>query len=124
MQELTDGLWRWTARHPEWHPGDFGAEVACFAARADDTTLLIDPLLPRDPARVLAVIDEILGDRLAILITIPYHVRSSEQLWRRRVPVNLAVAARVHDRRHDREGRRRDRAPSPPRSCISHRQPP
>jgi len=83
MQELTDGLWRWTARHPEWHPGDFGAEVACFAARADDTTLLIDPLLPRDPARVLAVIDEILGDRLAILITIPYHVRSSEQLWRR-----------------------------------------
>ena len=35
MQRLTDGLWRWTARHPEWHPGEFGAEVACFAAAAE-----------------------------------------------------------------------------------------
>jgi hypothetical protein len=84
MDELTEGLWRWTARHPEWHPGEFGAEVASFAARAgDDTTLLIDPLLPPDPSSVLAVIDETLTRRLAILITIPYHVRSAEELWRR-----------------------------------------
>jgi hypothetical protein len=89
MQKLSDGLWRWTARHPEWHPGQFGAEVACFAAQAGDTTLLIDPLLPEDEApeedrsSVLAVIDRTLGNRLAILITIPYHVRSSEELWRR-----------------------------------------
>jgi hypothetical protein len=83
MQQLTDGLWRWTARHPEWHPGEFGAEVACFAAQADDTTLLIDPLLPADPQPVLDVVDAALTDRLAILITIPYHVRSSEELWKR-----------------------------------------
>ena len=83
MQKLTDGLWRWTARHPEWHPGEFGAEVGCFAAQAGDTTLLIDPLLPPDPQPVLDVVDEQVGDRLAILITIPYHVRSSEELWRR-----------------------------------------
>ena len=83
MQKLTDGLWRWTARHPEWHPGEFGAEVACFAAQAGDTTLLIDPLLPPEPGPVLETLDETLGDRLAILITIPYHVRSSEELWRR-----------------------------------------
>jgi hypothetical protein len=84
MDELADGLWRWTARHPEWHPGEFGAEVASYAAQAgDDTTLLIDPLLPPDPSSVLAVIDEALGKRLAILITIPYHVRSAEELWRR-----------------------------------------
>jgi hypothetical protein len=83
MQQLREGLWRWTARHPEWHPGDFGAEVACFAAQAGDATLLIDPLLPPDPAPVHAGIGDILGDRLAILITIPYHVRSSEELWRR-----------------------------------------
>lgn len=86
MQKLTDGLWRWTARHPEWHPGEFGAEVACFAAQAGDTTLLIDPLLPKDEAdatRVLDAIDNTLRDRLAILITIPYHVRSSEELWKR-----------------------------------------
>src|SRR3954463_10432480 len=86
MQKLTDGLWRWTARHPEWHPGEFGAEVACFAAQAGDTTLLIDPLVPEDKpdaTRVLDAIDGALRDRLAILITIPYHVRSSEELWKR-----------------------------------------
>jgi hypothetical protein len=83
MEELTKGLWRWTARHPEWHPGEFGAEVACFAAQAGDTTLLIDPLLPPDPAEVLETVEGTLSERLAILITIPYHVRSSEELWRR-----------------------------------------
>jgi hypothetical protein len=93
MEELTDGLWRWTARHPEWHPGEFGAEVACFAARAGggdrgggDVLLLIDPLLPEDEAVTAPVLDTIeanLGERLAILVTIPYHVRSSEELWRR-----------------------------------------
>src|SRR5215210_3027678 len=83
MEKLTDGLWRWTARHPEWHPGEFGAEVACSAAEAGDTTLLVDPLLPPEPAEVLGTIERALGDRLAILITVPYHVRSAEELWRR-----------------------------------------
>jgi hypothetical protein len=83
MQKLTDGLWRWTARHPEWHPGEFGAEVACFAAEAGDTLLLIDPLLPPEPEPVVEVLDRAAGKRVAILITIPYHVRSSEELWRR-----------------------------------------
>ncbi len=83
MQKLTEGLWRWTARHPEWHPGEFGAEVASYAAQAGDTTLLIDPLLPPDPSSVLKTIDDVVGDRVAILITVPYHVRSAEQLWKR-----------------------------------------
>ena len=87
MEQLREGIWRWTARHPEWHPGEFGAEVACFAAQAGDTTLLIDPLLPEERADarslVLSLVDRVLADRLAILITIPYHVRSSEELWSR-----------------------------------------
>jgi len=83
MEQLRDGLWRWTARHPEWHPGEFGAEVASFAAQAGDTILLIDPLLPAEPSEVLQTIDGAVGNRLAILITVPYHVRSSEELWRR-----------------------------------------
>ena len=85
MEKLTTGLWRWTARHPEWHPGEFGAEVASFAAKADDgTLLLIDPLLPeQDPQAVLGVLDEQAGERVAILISIPYHVRSSEDLRKR-----------------------------------------
>jgi acyl dehydratase len=81
--ELALDLWRWTARHPEWHPGEFGSEVACFALRSGGDTILIDPLLPPDPAPVLELIEDTLGDRLSILITIPYHVRSSEAIWRR-----------------------------------------
>jgi hypothetical protein len=105
MEQLAGGLWRWTARHPEWHPGNFGAEVASFAAQAVDTTLLVDPLLPADPSSVLAVIDATLGQRLAILITIPYHVRSAEELWRRyrgdaetTVHGHPAAAKRLEDR--------------------------
>lgn len=82
-QPLADDLWRWTARHPEWHPGEFGSEVACFALRAGDDAILIDPLLPPEPQAVLDLIERILEGRLAILITIPYHVRSSEQIWER-----------------------------------------
>jgi hypothetical protein len=86
MDRLAKRLWRWTARHPEWHPGEFGAEVVSFAARAGDDLLLIDPLLPEDEdeaATVLDTLDSKVRDRVAILITIPYHVRSSEALWRR-----------------------------------------
>ena len=110
MDELTEGLWRWTARHPEWHPGEFGAEVASFAAQAGDDTLLIDPLLPPEPDEVLRTIDGALGDRLAILITIPYHVRSAEQLWRRyrgeaetTIHGHPAAAKRLDDRSAFRE---------------------
>jgi hypothetical protein len=82
-ERLAPDLWRWTARHPEWHPGEFGREVASFALRTGSDTILIDPLLPPDEKPVLALIERILGDRLSILITIPYHVRSSEEIWRR-----------------------------------------
>jgi hypothetical protein len=81
-RKLAKDLWRWTARHPEWHPGEFGSEVACFAVRAGEHTILIDPLLPPDPDPVLGLVEDNLGDRLSILITIPYHVRSSEEIWK------------------------------------------
>jgi hypothetical protein len=79
-KRIRKDLWRWTARHPEWHPGDFGAEVASFAARTGEDTLLIDPQLPPEPDGVLELVESILGERLSILITLPYHVRSSELL--------------------------------------------
>ena len=43
-------------------------------SQAGDDTLLIDPLLPPEPAPVLDLVEKILGARLSILITIPYHV--------------------------------------------------
>jgi hypothetical protein len=82
-KKLREGLWRWTERHPEWHPGEFGKEVACFAVEAGDDTLLIDPLLPDDSGPVFGLVDDILGERLVVLVTVPYHVRSAEEIWRR-----------------------------------------
>ena len=83
-ERVGDGIWRWTARHPEWHPGEFGKEVASFALELDEQVALVDPLLPEDPAAVLADLDDIVGGRrLDILITIPYHVRSAEPLAQR-----------------------------------------
>jgi hypothetical protein len=82
-EAIGDDLWRWTARHSEWHPGEFGKEVASFALRASGDAVLVDPLLPPEPEPVLELVDRLVGDRLDILITVPYHVRSSEALWRR-----------------------------------------
>lgn len=84
--ELSPGLWRWTARHPEWHPGDFGAEVAGFAMRVrDEQTLLVDPLLGDEDDEVTARIDELAaaGGAIHVFITIPYHVRSTRQIVER-----------------------------------------
>jgi hypothetical protein len=84
--------------------------VACFAAQAGDTTLLIDPLLPPEPEPVLGTIDGTVDRRVAILITIPYHVRSAEELWRRyrkdaetTIHGHPACAKRLEDRSAFRE---------------------
>ena len=95
MQELATGLWRWTARHAEWHPGRFGAEVASFAVEAEPT-LLIDPLLPAHADGVLERLDAL--EPKAILITIPYHTRSAEDLSERygaTIHGHLAVKKRL-----------------------------
>ena len=86
---LRDGaardLWRWTARHPEWHPGEFGRVVGSYALSAPDAAVLVDPLLGEDAGPVLERLDGLVGDRL-VIATIPYHVRSAEALWRRYAP--------------------------------------
>jgi glyoxylase-like metal-dependent hydrolase (beta-lactamase superfamily II) len=104
ITELVPGLWRWTARHPEWHPGEWGSAVASFAVDAGDATLLIDPLIPADGAEnVLARLDALAGRPVAILITIPYHTRSAESLWERyrdggcTIHGHAALAKRLRD---------------------------
>lgn len=83
LTPLAPGLHRWTARHPDWHPGHWGAEVACFAhTTADGDLLLVDPLLPADEPDLLDDLARA-ATNTYILITIPYHVRSSEQLSER-----------------------------------------
>jgi glyoxylase-like metal-dependent hydrolase (beta-lactamase superfamily II) len=97
LEELAPGLWRWTARHPEWHPGQFGREVAAYALRAGDVTLLVDPIAPQPD-----VLDGLVSGRVAILVTIPYHARDAEALAERygaTVHGHPAVAKRFADAR-------------------------
>lgn len=102
-EEVAPGLWRWAARHPEWHPGEFGREVACFALRAGEETLLVDPLVPEDgEAEVLDALDALVAGPVAILVTIPYHARSSEALAARYdagIHGHPATAKRLRDGR-------------------------
>jgi hypothetical protein len=76
VQDLGDGIWRWTARHPEWHPGAFGARVASYAAVAPAGTLLIDPLVPDEDG--WERLDGVVAGAVETVITIPYHTRSAE----------------------------------------------
>ncbi len=100
---LAKGLWRWTARHPEWHPEGFGSEVASFALATPEATLLVDPLLPADPAPALELVERIGAERVAVLVTIPLHVRSAEELRDRFARVTIhghpACARRLHNTR-------------------------
>jgi glyoxylase-like metal-dependent hydrolase (beta-lactamase superfamily II) len=81
VDEPARGLWTWEARHPEWHPGEFGRLVRSWAVAVERGVVLIDPLLPAEPAAVSAGLDAAIAGRpVTIVITIPYHARSSAQL--------------------------------------------
>ena len=99
INELGRGLLCWSARHPEWHPGEFGAEVNSYACRVRGEAILIDPLvLDEDEAAARTVDSFVDGRRVSILITIPYHVRSAEELAKRyggSVHGHRAVAKRL-----------------------------
>jgi hypothetical protein len=83
VQELAGGLWRWTARHPEWHPGTWGAEVGCYALVGPGRTVLIDPLAPAGDDGFWPRLDGIVSGDAVVVITIPYHVRSAEAVCAR-----------------------------------------
>jgi hypothetical protein len=90
MNEIAPGIFRWQTRHPEWHTRiEWGHEVACFALAGDEALTLVDPQLPAvdSPNRpaVEQALDRLAGavSRLDIMITIPYHVRSAEELFER-----------------------------------------
>jgi hypothetical protein len=75
LQDLGGGIWRWTRRHPDWHPRtEFGASVGCYAVHEGGGTVLIDPLL--DEA-IAAELDGLMRAEVVVAVTIPYHVRSA-----------------------------------------------
>lgn len=93
LRELGSGLWRWTALHPEFvpeakaeSPADWPEEVGSMLYDGEDTTVLIDPLLPPGDDGFLDDLDAHVQGRglpAAILTTIKFHRRSRDELAKR-----------------------------------------
>jgi hypothetical protein len=79
LEELAEGLARWTADHPDWGPGRGWEEtVSSYLVETDDAALFIDPLVADGD---WAAIDERIGDRVpVVLLTRAGHFRSSQVL--------------------------------------------
>ena len=79
MLEITPGLWRWTAWHPEWKE-----DVGCVYYEGHDAIVLIDPLVPADEEeRFWRALDRDVehdGRPVHVLITIFWHTRSARDV--------------------------------------------
>jgi hypothetical protein len=88
VQQITEGLWRWTSPHPDWQPDaepgssmDWDREVACALYLTAADAVFIDPLLPPDPAPFWEWCDPLVAGRSAsVLTTIHWHERSRAQV--------------------------------------------
>ena len=85
---VAEGLWRWTAEHPNWenwpdHERE-AREVGCVYYEARDATVLIDPLVPvgeeDELFRHLDADIERRGVPVVILLTADRHRRSADEL--------------------------------------------
>lgn len=88
VQEVAPGLWRWTARHPEWTPAsDWDEEVACTYWDGADAVCLVDPLVPSDESerfhRALDADAERAGTPVVVVLATADHERSAGELRER-----------------------------------------
>ena len=82
VQELADGLWRWTGFHSEWKE-----VVGSVYYESPDAIVLIDPLVPPDDAdRFWKALDrdvKRLDKPVHVLITVFWHTRSTREVGER-----------------------------------------
>lgn len=83
-----EGLWRWSARHPEWQPGQgWEPDVWCVYVETPDAVAVVDPLVPADEEdRFWRALDrdvERLGLPVTVLLTCPWHARSAAAVEKR-----------------------------------------
>ena len=90
--EITAGLFRWVAPHPEWSPtaqpgspSYWPRLVGCVLYELADVAVLIDPLIPRAESEgFLRWLDaRVHGRAVTVLTTIRFHRRDREQLAER-----------------------------------------
>jgi hypothetical protein len=89
-KELADGLWRWTAPHPDWRPnaapdsiGDWERDVGCVLYETPAGAVFIDALVPPDADAFWRFADDKVdaaGGRAFALTTIRWHRRSRREL--------------------------------------------
>ena len=98
VQELANGLWRWTAAHPAWREGaDWDRDVGCVYFESAAATVLVDPLVPDERGRFFDALDRDVERRalpVTILLTCDWHRRSTDELVER---YGAAVAAPPED---------------------------
>ena len=86
VEKIRDGLWRWTAPHPDWKPDSEGWErdVGCVYYEGPDAVVLIDPLVPADGAdRFWEALDrdvEKAALPVVVLRTVHWHQRSIDEV--------------------------------------------
>ena len=89
VQEIEPGLWLWSAAHPEWNPaatatGGWVEEVGSVYCELPAAVLLIDPVVPDDPAdaeRLWRALDrdvERLRRPVSVLVTVHWHRRGAD----------------------------------------------
>lgn len=89
LHEIADGLWRWTAPHPDWTPAEEGSvddwerDVGSVLLDLPDATVLFDPLVPDDGWETLDRHVEERGRPVVVLTTIKWHRRSRDEVLRR-----------------------------------------
>jgi glyoxylase-like metal-dependent hydrolase (beta-lactamase superfamily II) len=88
VTKIAEGLWRWTAFHPEWRPdADWDREVACFYYEGWEGVCLVDPLVPADDEerfwRALDLDVERHGLPVSVILTAWYHERSTQAMHER-----------------------------------------
>jgi hypothetical protein len=93
INEIAPGLWRWTAKHPEWVAGakpgsaqEWPREVASVAYDSPGGLVVIDPLVPEGGEGLWAWLDERVAaasGRVWALTTIKWHRRSRDAVAER-----------------------------------------
>jgi hypothetical protein len=107
VQELAEGVWWWTAPHPEWTPADGGPDgwqqdVSSYAFDCGDVFVLVDPQSPP------SIVDELASGRpTAVVLTCSWHRRSADEVVERlgasvhepegELPSCVQIAARIDE---------------------------